>query len=375
MEEQEKIKSLFLPLRRMNPGAEHLVGMLIEYRTSIEQYKLRFEGDKNKLALLALCEHKMDEAERAVLVTGFLSRRAFVAWDLLHQVTADLVLCMETPELCACGRKLVIDIRASSLPESTRTDSILHLEESLKRLQGSDIAEMDVERARHALRTVTFTLNTHVDSLFWDIWARKFISVIYTVLLFVLLVVFVRGYKESIGFDFISIGVVALLGAMGGLLSGIFSGEIQSIAKGHFWVSTLYYSSVRPIQGTLAAMAMFWMLQSEYLITIDPPLKNETRIFSAMSGSSQDEVSSASVVPVGENTRLGVAANNTGHKRSNVGKRSSVIVLNAADGKQIYLYVLVLLLAGFSGDKMLKTVSDKVTGRLFTEADKTKEAK
>jgi hypothetical protein len=132
---------------------------------------------------------------------------------------------------------------------------------------------------------------------------------------------------------------------------------------------------VRPIQGTLAAMAMFWMLQSEYLITIDPPLKNETRIFSAMSGSSQAGVSSASVVPVGESTRLGVAANNTGHKRSSIGKRSSVIVLNAADGKQIYLYVLVLLLAGFSGDKMLKTVSDKVTGRLFTEADKTKEAK
>jgi hypothetical protein len=37
--------------------------------------------------------------------------------------------------------------------------------------------------------------------------------------------------------------------------------------------------------------------------------------------------------------------------------------------------MLVLLIAGFTGDKLLKTVSEKVTSRLFTAAEKTKDSK
>jgi hypothetical protein len=373
MEEKENTRSQ--PFRRINPGAEHLIGMLIDYRTSIEQYKLRFEGNGKKLTLLALCEHKIDEAERAVLVTGLFTRRVFVAWDIFHQLAADMILFMDAPELCACGRKLCIDIRASSLPETTKTDSILHLDETLKKIQGANTTETDIERARQALRTVTFTLNTHVDSIFWDIWTRKFICVIYTVLLLALLLYFLGHHESLVGSDYIRIGGVALLGAMGGLLSGIFSGDIQSIAKGHFWVSTLYYSLVRPVQGALAAMAMFWMLQSEYLIKIVPPLDTKPGVFTSMSACTRADTSQTPGVKGGKKTRPEAFTNNSSNENSTPEKKSSVIVLNAAKGKQIYLYILVLLLAGFSGDKMLKTVSDKVTGRLFTEADKTKEAK
>jgi hypothetical protein len=35
----------------------------------------------------------------------------------------------------------------------------------------------------------------------------------------------------------------------------------------------------------------------------------------------------------------------------------------------------MLFLAGFTGDKLLKYISDKVTSRLFNEAEKTKEGK
>lgn len=47
----------------------------------------------------------------------------------------------------------------------------------------------------------------------------------------------------------------------------------------------------------------------------------------------------------------------------------------SAKGVQIYLYLLVLLIAGFSGDKMLRTVTEKVSNKLFAEAEKTKDGK
>jgi hypothetical protein len=375
MEEKEKTRSLFQPFRQMNPGVEHLVGMLMEYRAAIEEYRLHLKGDAERKALLDLCEHKIEEAERALLFNGRFRVKIFVAWDLFHQIAADLILCMEAPELSAYGRKLIGDIRLSSLPDTTKTDAILRLDNSLKKLDGQNPDATDLDRARHVARTETRTLNTHVDSLFWDIWTRKFICLIYTGLLLLHLLVFLNRYSAGTGFDITCISNVALLGAMGGLLSGIFSGDIQSIAKGHFWVSTLYYSLVRPVQGALAAMAMFWMLQSQYLIKIEPPLDEGSSIFTNLS-SGRGKSSTSTLKQVKSAKTSGEAfTNNSSGKQNASEKRTSLIVLNSAAGKQGYLYVLVLLLAGFSGDKLLKTVSDKVTGRLFAEAEKTKESK
>jgi hypothetical protein len=375
MEEKEKNKSLFQPFKQINPGIEHLVGMLIEYRSTVEDYKVHHKGDVEKQALLEQCEHKIDEAERALLFNGWFRKKIFVAWDLFHQITADLIPCMEVQELSAYGRKLINDIKLSSLPDTTKTDSILRLDDCLKKLDGPEAKQVDIDRARSVASTETRALNTHVDSLFWDIWTRKFICLIYTALLLLHLLVFLTRYNAGNGFDITCIGNVALLGAMGGLLSGIFSGDIQSIAKGHFWVSTLYYSLVRPVQGALAAMAMFWMLQSQYLIKIEPPLDEESRIFSCISSCGERSPSLALCPNTSVRAHAAVFRNYTGRKKAETGQKTSVIVLNAAQGKQVYLYVLVLLLAGFSGDKTLKTVSDKVTGRLFTEAEKTRESK
>jgi hypothetical protein len=375
MGENEKTKSLFQPFRQVNPGVEHLIGMLIEYRAAVEQFRLHHTGDDKRQALLDLCEHKLEEAERSLLSTGWFRKKIFVAWDLFHQTAADLVLCMEAPELSAYGRKLIGDIRLSSLSDATKTDAILRLDSSLKKLDKADPEEADIDRARHVIRTETCTLNTHVDNLFWDIWTRKFICLIYTALLFLILLFFLNRYDTRNGFDITSIGNIALLGAMGGLVSGIFSGDIQSIAKGHFWVSTLYYSLVRPVQGMLAAMAMFWMLQSQYLIRIEPPLTEGSRIFANHSGCGGRSTTPTQNMYTSAKHRSAAFNIYSAQKKPESAHKTSVIVLNAAEGKQIYLYMLVLLLAGFSGDKLLKTVSDKVTGRLFVEAEKTKESK
>jgi hypothetical protein len=53
----------------------------------------------------------------------------------------------------------------------------------------------------------------------------------------------------------------------------------------------------------------------------------------------------------------------------------SLLTLKAKKGKQNYLYLLVLLFAGFAGDKLLKTIADRATTKLIAQAEKTKEAK
>ena len=381
MTESRIFTSIFDSLKSMNPSSEHLVGMLIEYRSSISLLRVRFAADAEKLVLLDLCERKMDEAQRALTGTKWSHRkRIFVAWDLFHQVSADLVLFMGPAELAAYGRKLIIDLKTSSLPDTARTDWIIQLEEILKKLGVEIPAEPVCEQARQLLRTVICAINSQVDNLFWDIWTKKFIGFIYSLLLFVLLLIFLDEYKNVAGFDVTCIGNVALLGAMGGLLSGIFTGEPLYIAKGHFWFTTFYHALVRPVQGALAAMLMFWMIQSQYLIMINPPLDCNTKVFSC--GANCPPPNCRLPVPCVESVKKEPAAvtNTPGQddeKKSAppIDTKSSLIVLNAAEGKQVFLYLVALLMAGFSGDKLLKSVSDKVTSRLFADAEKTKEAK
>lgn len=54
MEEKENTRSLFTPFRRMNPGVEHLGGMLMEYRSAIEEYRRHLKGDVERKTLLDL---------------------------------------------------------------------------------------------------------------------------------------------------------------------------------------------------------------------------------------------------------------------------------------------------------------------------------
>lgn len=342
-------------------------------RTSIETLKVRHANDPEKLVLLEACEHRINEAQKALFVELWYHRKKiFVAWDMFHQVGADLILFMTPAELLAYGRKLAIDVKQSPLPDAARTDWVVKMVDTMKKLEAENPSEEVSERARQLFRTITITVNTQTDTMFWDIWTKKFIGVLYIILLFIHFVVLLYAFKSPSGFDITCVGNIAIIGVIGGLLSGLFSGEPQYIAKGHFWAYILYYTFVRPLQGAIAALAMFWMLQAQYLVKIEPPLDEGTRIFSCVSSAcGKSELSAACTEQ--QRLRLAVMKPYSSAKKGN--GSTSLIVLNSAPGKQIFLYLLVLLIAGFSGDKLLKTISDKVTGKLFAEADKTKEAK
>ncbi len=361
MSEQEDRSQLFAK-KLMNPSLEHLIGAMIGYRKTLDFFRQK-NGSQDNLKRIEVCEDKLREVELALFPEHFFNRKkVFLAWSLLHQVCEDLFLMLNRDELLAEGKQLLANIKMSALSETAKKEWVPKLEEQLKRLEASDFNESDLPTAQNLFKMSMVTLNNQVDTLFWDIWSKKFSGLIYTLSLISGLAAFAYIYSRPYGFSF-CIGNVLLLGALGGVASGILTSEPQYLAKGHFWVSTFYYALVRPAQGALAALIMFWLVQSQYLITIDPAVDCKSVVFSNYSCSS----SSAA----GEVKQAQKEGNEIKEEKE---KRNALIVLNAAKGKQAYLLMLLLLMAGFSGDKLLKSVSDKVTSRLFTEAEKTKEA-
>lgn len=348
---EEKKNPLGFPTR-VNPSLEHLLGAVIRFKEALSLLRERHAQHPEKLRMVESCCRKLAMIEASVLRRG-CSRKVFMAWSLVHQLDEELFLFMEPEELLAEGRNLLLEIQISSLPEVVRKDWSERLAKQLDRLEAEAPERKVVEQSRYLIRMALNALNSHVDTLFWDIWAKKFSGLIYTVLLLAGLAtlgwLLVRPGELTIG-----IALVLLLGGMGGAASGVMSvmsAEPQYWAKGHFWVSTLYYSLVRPTQGALAAIIVFWMLQSPYLIQINPPLGQAVRATTTSSG----PPTTVAVAPTAQ-------------------PKETLIVLNASQGNQHYLYFLLLLLAGFSGDKLLKSVSDKTLNRLFSAAEKTKEA-
>ena len=339
---------------RSNPSVEYLLANLVIHRHTLELLEARYKDDAEKRPRLQLCRKSLDEAGAALMKRPF--RRTFLAWGLFHQVAEEMIMFLDKEELAAEGKKIELDIKLSALPETTKGGWLARLGEVLKPLAGADPTVVEVSSARQTIRTATNALNSQTDNLFWEIWTKKLFGLIYAAMLVIGLALFILLGSLSSGY-LLCVGNVLLLGAIGGVASGILSADPQYVAKGQFWVSTLYYSLVRPTLGALAALIVFWMLQSQYLIQIKPPADCRKAVLNCLT-CPQDELQGKAAQDEPKTT-----------------EHSTLIVLNALPGQQIYLYLLVLLLAGFSGDKVLKTVADKTFAKLFAEAEKTKSAK
>lgn len=363
---------------RSNPSRQYMQGKLFDYR---QRLKLLASGELPHYAgkeTVNTCREYIETIEQVINTPGFLwSKKTFSAWHLFHRLDETFLLLMEAPELKAQGMELIQGYKSSSLLQQTKSDWLTRLQDMMKKLDG-DPEEKDYHEAAHLFKSALYGYNDFVDNLFWDVWCKKFIALIYTFVLMLLLFVFVAFAHFNAGIS-VCLITVLMVGAMGGLTSGLITFDSVSFAYGHFWSVTFYHTFVRPLLGAIAALMVFWLLQSQYLITIDPPLKPGTKIVYCDKGlpcefpvvidpPKHSTLTGSSICKQGDLafTKISSAVNKN---------NQTTITLKAAEGMQIYLYLLVLLIAGFSGDKVLKFVTDKVSNKLFAEAEKTKEAK
>ncbi|BCS53132.1 hypothetical protein [Geobacter sp. SVR] len=351
----------------INPSRQYLLGKLIDYRERLKRYKsAEAAPGPERAQVLASCEAYLLDIEKALTAPGpFWRKETFTAWHLFHRFDETLFLLMERAELKAQGWELIQGLKNSSLPAQSCAEWTVKLQDSLKKLEGTPAPE-EVREAAFMINSATYVHNDFADNLFWDIWCKKFIALIHVICLVVLLAAFIWCcHGSGIVLTFCS---VLLLGAIGGLGSGILTFQPVSMAYGHFWVTTLYHALVRPVQGAMAALMAFWLIQSGYLIRIDPPLASCTAIVSSCTNI-QGELPVIGHLPSGVVPAFSLCSS----AKQPVKETASFINLTATCGMQIYLYLLVLLVAGFSGDKVLKTVSDRMMNQLFNDAEKTKE--
>lgn len=380
---EETVKERPKYYKWMNPSVEHLLAELIDLKKCVELFEKRIGSDPERAVIIANCRQKLDEVEKAINPDLWWQRRKiFTAWRLLHRIAEELIPLMTPEELSAQGQKLIHDIKMSSLADPMKLDWVGKLEEKMKKLENSP-SDQEIKRISQFFKMAMNIINDHVDDRFWDIWSKKMLSLVYTLLLIpsiVFLIYLISSIQNNPSIASLSICQIILLGAIGGLVSGIISGEQEYLTKGHFWISSIYYPLIRPTLGALAAILIFWMLQAEYLIKIEPPLQDKgiQSIQSAQKAPQTKSGGEETPKPVEKDAaktdqsdqKKGIDDNDKKKE-----KDDPLIVLRAKKGKEIYLYMIVLIAAGFSGDKLLKTVSDRVIARLYSQAEKTKEAK
>jgi hypothetical protein len=378
----------------VNPSIEHLTAKYLHYRNLVDLLRKREGVDQD---FLNFCEKQLDEI--GVLLERRLKKITLI-WRLLHRVSEQLILTMNEEELTAHGHKILEDLKVAPIPDLVRNHWIEIIHEKLKDLEkhpADSRAKLKPEAAQ-LFKAAANIINECIDDRFWDISVRKFFALIYGLLLLITsLAILLFTWWLRDGQFCLTIYNIMLIGAMGGLASGLITSDQEYMSKGHFWIPTIYYAMIRPTVGAVAAVVLFWMLESHYLIQVTPPLKDrclETACERSYSASAVlKKESDGSHLLVSQNNSSGgkkpgslqLAADKlkkeTPFKNMSSslgeGKKGgeSLMTLKTAEGKQIYLYLLLLFFAGFSGDKILKTVSCRINTRLFAEAEKTKEAK
>jgi len=376
----------------MNPSVDHLAANYLYFCNVVELLKEK-GADRN---VLKFCEDKLAIID--ALLKKRCMRKITLIWRLLHRISEELILLMDEAELAAQGHKILEDLKMAPVPDTVRNHWIEIVFEKLKDLEkhlADSTTSINLAAIAQLFKTAANIINECIDDRFWDISVRKFFALIYGLLLLLtgILLFLNTGFASQFCLTIVNI---MLIGAMGGLVSGLITSDQEYMSKGHFWVPTMYYSLVRPTVGAVAAVVVFWMVESHYLIQVEPPLRNYcikfTTCTSTNSNPQINKSDSAHAAAFRNISRAGKKSRSErleaaklkktasfSNSTSNTGEGeksdASLVTLKSVEGKQIYLYLLLLFFAGFSGDKLLKSVSCKLNTKMFAEAEKTKETK
>ena len=404
--EKRNKESLHLLERFFNPSVEHLVSKYLEYTNCIELLSQKQDqvpdpdedtGEPGRLAL-RYCQDKLREVRSLLFPSTGMGARVIAAWQLLHRISEEMILLMTREELLGFGVRLKRQIATTAIQELVAKEWKDMVKSHLAKIAKEHAPPEDIRETRQIFKNIYRSVNEVVDNRFWDLWAKKFLAFGYTIALTLLTIIFLFG--ELSGGPCLTLGKILLLGAMGGLMSGVFTSAGESLPKGHFWIPTLYYLLVRPLMGLLAALVIFWSVESQFLVAIEPPYRETIVACGSISkehgGQNIPEISAlppettknegtVKISPVtmkekagkerDEQTAPEISALPPETTKNEETVKIQTITMKAKAGKEHYLYMLLFLCAGFAGDKLLKAIADRVTAKLINKAEKTKENK
>jgi hypothetical protein len=307
------------------------------------------EDDK---AIIAQCDEKLELAR--VCIDKKTQRWSFAFWSIIHEVEGLLLLVLPEPMLLSQAlevqhrfmrkmkdpvqRKLWLgeDGKSGPLPEAVQC-----LREASGPPYASLLAKQRVPQCRYTLRGALNLVNDQLDSSFWQLSINVTVQIFSTVLLvafFAAAFAFSRSLVDGWRDLLVPWALLffTLAGAAGATVSNMLSKERFVVSTGATGRYFAYYLLVKPAIGAFASLLLILLEQSRMLLAV--VVAHRAR---------------APVAPLTE-------------------APTTALVQIVVDSESAAFFALAALsvAVGFSADRMLSSMMDKVLSRLWSQSEK-----
>lgn len=320
----------------INPAEEDLWAKLIDIEETLDMLgKQELRVIQNEI--LQKCKERVGEARASISSRLPLLKNYKVFWSLVHRIDEDIILLIPDEELLsrALDVKTFFDLNIKE--EKVRAEWLGRdgqkgkLPEAIESLEKGKLPDQN----RHIIKNALRIINDQMDNIFWILSLNAMISVLSGIFLVASMFAFWKFcYTAKLEYMATSpIGdiviPVAILGLMGAYASNLATKEDFLFIKGPFWRYMLHYIISKPSLSAFASVFIFLLEKSKLIFSIS-------------------------------------SVQNAG---------TAIITLNVIPEAAGYAYAILAVVSGFSADKILRGMIDKVLKRLQEKAEKTKETK
>lgn len=341
----------FLRRRRGFGSATQLLWNRVESDDSLLALcRIRTDLTEEDQAILKQCQERLDTARWCLdKPTG---RWSFSFWELIHEVDGLLLLVMPAHMLApraleiqrqferrVTGSRALLWLGADKAPGPLRrcVHKLTEVDDP-----GSGVTApppLDAEQSRYCrsvLRGALDMVNQQVDKTFWQLSINVSLQVLSTLLLLavfgVSFVILSRTSVTDWPRDLVPWGLllVGFAGASGAIASNMMAKERFVVATGATNRFFAYHLLVKPVIGAFAALVLLFLEQSSMLLSV------ETRSRSVGTGGG-----------------------------------SGIFQIVVSDNQAVFFTMMALaVVAGWSADKLLSSIMDKVLRRLLGQSEK-----
>ncbi|RKH10837.1 hypothetical protein D7Y13_23230 [Corallococcus praedator] len=300
--------------------------------------------------ILDQCTQRLEVARRCL--DRPLWRWSFSFWQVIHEVDGLQLLVMPRHMLLPhalevqqqFARRVTDPVQRALWLGTEQAEG--PLPRCVRMLRGEALASNDPEasvsdrerlaQCRHVLRGALGVVNDRVDKTFWQLSINVSIQIFSTLLLITLALIALLGFNQSLvstwPAQLVPQGmlVLCLTGAAGAVVSNMLSKERFVVATGATSRFFAYHLLVKPVIGAFAALTLLFVEQSNLLLSVV----------------SRDSVA---------------AANNT----------PALLNIVVRDSRAVFFTLAALsVAAGYSADKFLSSIMNKVLSRLIGQSEK-----
>jgi hypothetical protein len=334
------------PLKYFGGATQLLWDNLRERKANLESVRASLGNceDPN----VKLCEWYLERAQDEI---DRFAKRPFSFWSLIHRFDELLLRAMPEPMLAACALDILANFeRKITDPETRKTwlgENGGPLYQAVRRLTSNggatrpagtpDHSEDQVRRDREVLASALHVVNDQTDIGFWHLATNSSIQDVSAVMLIVVAVLMFwlarQFFRNTIpqGDLLLRPDVIMLFGAAGAVVSNMFRRDpfVSSIGPSMRYVVFAVFA--KPIVGAFTALFVALLEQSQLVFQIVT-----------------DSSSNAAQPP----------------------SHAAIRIFVGSPAAAEFARVVMAIVAGISGERLLRSMVGKVQGRLFEAAEK-----